>query len=267
LRAIIRGESTEPGPAQVPAEEPEDRGGLDWLKWNAAQNPQSPEESAAEVAAYKRAQFEELTTGKVQAATTRRIDCNPRTGVYTSQTRRRGGEWSKRRVVAVGRPVPQTVPAVRPTRPQGRNEHRPGHRRTAAVPRAGPDGDLDDEPPPARRSGLRNNSLVLRDAGYLVASPDARLGDEPFTVEEARAVAHNVRADHGGLTSLTPAGFAVLVHPYTFWLEGEQLAHAKLLIFLELPDHLRRSFYASLRADADRESDRELRFGQEGGAA
>lgn len=88
LRAINRGEldprSIRPGPSRwpksrpVPAEEPEDRGGLDWLKWHTARNPQSPAEYAAEVAAYKRAQFAELTSGKVQPASTRR---GPRTTV------------------------------------------------------------------------------------------------------------------------------------------------------------------------------------------
>ncbi len=91
LRAINRGDlnprSIKPGPprwpesAPVPAEEPEDRGSLAWLLWHNAQNPQPPEEYAAEVAAYRRTQFAELTSGKVQPATTRRgprTMCRPR---------------------------------------------------------------------------------------------------------------------------------------------------------------------------------------------
>jgi hypothetical protein len=45
------------------------------------------------------------------------------------------------------------------------------------------------------------------------------------------------------------------------------LANARLRVFLALPDRLQQSFYAILRAGADRESDRQPRFGQGGGAS
>jgi hypothetical protein len=125
LRAINRGEldprSIKPDPPRwskprpVPAEEPEDRGGLDWARWNAARNPLSREDFEREVAAVKADHWRRLSTGP------------------------------ERRVIAVSRQVPCSTVAVRRARPQGRNERRPGRRRHAAS-RAGPDGE---DPDPA----------------------------------------------------------------------------------------------------------------------
>jgi hypothetical protein len=151
-------------PARIPAEEPEDRDSLAWLKWHTAQNPQAPEEYAAQVAAYKRAQFEELTTGKVQPSTTHRLEINPRTGVHMSRTRRRGGPWSERCVIAVSRPAPRIPQAVlRPLRADRTRRESPAR----TVSRGGDSGDSSDssdgEPKPpgvAPVGGLRHVSVA-----------------------------------------------------------------------------------------------------------
>jgi hypothetical protein len=119
--------------------------------------------------------------------------------------------------------------------------------------------------PRARR--VRRSSCRTRgpdDSGSEPGSGPSWDADESFSDEEARAVARSVVSGSGA--SLTPERFYAITSTLLLGLEGGQLANARLRVFCVLPDRLRRSFYASLRAHTDRESDRQLRFGQEGGA-
>jgi hypothetical protein len=114
-----------------------------------------------------------------------------------------------------------------------------------------------------RRSPSSRPRAPSDDCGSEPPGP-GRVGDEPFSSREVSRVARIVEGVCG--RELTPARFHAIVHPLTVGLSAEQRGHARLLIFLELSDALQRSFYNGIRADADRESDRQLPFGPEGGA-
>jgi hypothetical protein len=119
-------------------------------------------------------------------------------------------------------------------------------RRPACRSRSSSDGDPDPgDQPPRPQPAPRLLARALR----------AR--DEPFSSREVSQVAQIVQSVCG--RELTPARFYAIVHPLVASLSVEQRGHARLLIFLELPDPLQRSFYASVRAGAERENDR--RFG------
>lgn len=143
IRAIERGEldsrSIKPDPPRwsarrtVPAEEPADRGGLDWARWNAARNPRSSEDFEREAAAVKADHWRRLSTGP------------------------------DRRVIAVRRSVPWTgPPALRPLRADRTRRESPAR----TVSRGGDSGDSSDsdepEPPGVAPGGdLKHVSGVL----------------------------------------------------------------------------------------------------------
>ena len=247
LRAINRGKLDPrsikpdpprwPEPAPVPAEEPEDRGSLAWLKWHTAQNPQPPEEYAAEVAAHNRAQFAELTSGKVQPSSVRRIDYDPGSGVYTSRTRRRGGPWSGLRVIAVGRPEPRTAVAVlRPLRADRARRETPA--RTAS--RGGDSGDSSDssdesdgdsDPPGVARAFALPRGGALRHVSVAASgSFDGGTPSELYTPVPGLGPFAEHRRRYG---HLSPSG--------------------QLAAFLTLPEWQRQQAWRSLRFDMDRE--------------
>jgi hypothetical protein len=210
-RAIADGGSaTSPEPAPIPAEEPDDRGGLTWARWNAARKPKSHEERQRELEANNEFHWRRVQAG-AQPSRARFIDVGPEPGTHKVRTRHRDGEWSapeavtdqmieaerqhspswaetERRARAALRGLRRAEQLLRglrvvpPPRPQGWNEHRPGHRPATGSrgPPSGDDGDL-DEPPP-RRSGLRHIFEALRVLGYLddepLAAGRARLGGD-----------------------------------------------------------------------------------------
>jgi hypothetical protein len=115
-----------------------------------------------------RERWNDLGSGRAQPMSTRQIDFRPRTGVWTSRTRRYGGPWSKRRVIAVSRPAPRQPATSHPVRlhgPRSRARHRP---RGDRGPPAESDDDVDGEP--LRRVGLRHVAPAFRGAAPPAAS-------------------------------------------------------------------------------------------------
>lgn len=146
--------------APTPVEEPEP--GIGWTKWANAKSPQDPAEYQRAVAAYRVAQFNDLATGKVAPASTRLIDCDEH-GAFTTQTRRRGGDWSKPSVIDHSRKRPAGAktsgsPRSRSSR-RARTRRVAGHSRSASQSRDGPgeppgESDSDDEGEPSAATGL-----------------------------------------------------------------------------------------------------------------
>lgn len=134
------------------------------------------------------------------------------------------------------------------SRSRGRSESRPGRPKFAqssAPTRAGPDSDDDPhEPPPPRRGHLGPVGSTFRDAGHL-AAPDAG----GFTDEKADAVARAVTALHA--KRLSPVDFDRAVASFTFGLDADETANAKLRVFVRLPDGLQAEFYAHLKRATD----------------
>ena len=220
-------------------------------RWN-----QTSDEFEREVAALNATLYEELITGKRQPIVMSRIDCS-RTGVITSRRRKRSSAVVTRRVLAVGRSTRCTA-RVRVAWARGRRERPPGCRRTAAVPRAGPD-DL-DAPPQAARSGLRHIREILVDQGFGNLAMDEGasasssscgaddggsddtaegVDDGGFSDDEARYVAEHV-------VELWPAGLTVrrfdaTVWPFLFGLPVDVERDAKERIYAALPHRLRAS--------------------------
>ncbi len=119
--------------------------------------PRWPEAYQREVAALRAERWEDWQAGRVQPSSVRRIDFIPRTGVYVSQNRRRGGPWSEPRVIAVGRPEPRTAVAALRS-PRADRARREGPARIAGRGGDGGDsaaGDLagDSDPPLPRKAG------------------------------------------------------------------------------------------------------------------
>lgn len=184
---------------------------------------QSREDFERAVAASDAENFAKLRSGERQPISTRRLDCDPRTGVYTSQFRRRGGEWSPRRIVAVSRTRTSTAAvAVRARGPRG-TVRRPRARRRTTRARA-----------PSRASG---------EPGEPGPGPDDGPGDH-FTTRDAQSAADHLAALY--VRYLTPARFYASTEPCLFGLDPEQLGPARLAIFLELPPEQQRSFYRHL---------------------
>ena len=138
------------------------------------------------------------------------------------QNRRRGGPWSERRVIAVGRPAPRTAVAVlRPLRADRTRRESPAR----TVSRGGDSGgggdssdsDGDSEPPGVERGrGPRHIGPVLAD--WLAWS----LPDSYSFAEHRRRYGH-----------LSPSG--------------------QLAAFLTLPEWQCQEAWRSLRFDIDRE--------------
>ena len=89
--------------------------------------PRSRAEYDAQVAAFNAERWRALTTGQAEAHTTRRLDYNEHTGAYLSRIRRRGGSWSRPRVVAVSRVRRQLGSIAARPRPAARLAPAGGH--------------------------------------------------------------------------------------------------------------------------------------------
>jgi hypothetical protein len=144
-------------------EEPEDRGGLAWAKWNAP--PKSPEERQRDLEESREFHRRRMQAG-ARASRTRIIDVGPEPGSHTVQTRHRDGELSAVEVVdeetiaTASRRTPRwpemesyvraILTSLRRTWrqahlrvvPGGPQKRKRGHRQTAVVVR---DGEQDDE--------------------------------------------------------------------------------------------------------------------------
>jgi hypothetical protein len=182
------------------------------------------------VKAYKARQWEELTSGARQANVTRRIDYNPGAGTYTSQRSRRGGGFSRKRVILVARTrralhMPTTLVSC----DQGRREPRPSPRRTSAPTRAGPD---DDD-----------------------GSGDSEPSDPPLSESAACCEADRIAViwPH----RLTASAFYAHLGTVTFGMGTEAVSRRR--VFCALPDRLQAGFYADLV--------RRVGAGRKGGAA
>jgi hypothetical protein len=161
----------------IPAEEPEDRAGPAWAKWNAP--PKSAEERQRELEANNEFHWRRVQTG-AQPSRTRFIDAGPEPGTHTVQTRHGVGEWSKPEVIDTrmieaehqrNPPSPETLrfaraalaalhrdwrrdqrarmrsactALLRPRGRRGRSEPRPGYRRPTTSRGPPDDGDGDD---------------------------------------------------------------------------------------------------------------------------
>jgi hypothetical protein len=140
---------------------------------------QSSEDYQRAVDAFKRRQYHDLRSGRVQPSTVRSIGVDRETGAWTHHVRRHGGEWSAPEVVTdqmiqANPPSPETerlaraaltalhrawrqdqrarmrvvgtaLSLSRSRRPGGRSEHRPGHRATPTSRGPPDDGDCDPD--------------------------------------------------------------------------------------------------------------------------
>jgi DNA-binding transcriptional regulator YdaS (Cro superfamily) len=193
---------------------------------------QSPEDYDAKVAARNAEELRALTTGEVEARSTRQIDFAERTGAYLARGRRRGGLWSRARVVAVSRVRPQRGSAAAARRAAGREAH-PGQR---------------------GRRARRHAATTLRDDGD---PPDGESDPEPepwpwlacarLSAAEAQEAADRIAAVCGG--SLTPAALRQNVEAIWPHLRGDARSAATVAVYVRLPAGLREQHDRTLRSN------------------
>jgi hypothetical protein len=197
---------------------------------------QTREEFDEQVRAYQAERFAELHSGQRQPRVTRRIDFDPRSRAYTTQTRR-GGSWSTPRIVTFAcRRVPRTsLPSARSRASRCRRSH-------TAV----------------RGSSRQRSRAPSGDNAGSEPGPDPEGSGEFFIDDEVLHAAAHVEAVFGDQVSRRQ--FHLAVEPLVGDLDPRLVGDAKDRIFMALPTDLRRSFWESLRAEIDRDR---MRVGSE----
>jgi hypothetical protein len=150
--------------------------------------PTEPEPVPAEEAPSERHPLlDDLEAGRIRPRI-RQVGFAPRTGVWTSRTRRNGGRWSPRHVIAVSRPVPRStsLSLSRSRGPRGGSASRPGARRSSCQPRA-PSDDSGSEPGPPPLGAQ---------PGQVAVATGCRGGHEPLTADVGAQVASIVQSGH-----------------------------------------------------------------------